>query len=205
MIVFDSMPVTTTRRRTADGYLVAQGHIAKVGVQTYLGSEVGKPGAGVVRVYRPESEVFDRASLASFANKPITVDHPAEAVTAANWKRYAVGYTGGEILRDGDRIAIPLLFADAGAISRLESGVEELSGGYDCTLDWTPGVTSSGEPYDAVQRMVRGNHVALVRAGRAGSTVRVGDAAATLRDAVMREFDIETQIAARAAEMMRRA
>lgn len=177
MIIFDKMPAGSTRRRTGDGYLVAQAHIAKVGVQTYLGNEVGRPGAGIVRVYRPAAEVFDRASLTSFAHKPITVGHPPEGVTADNWKRRAVGYVGGEVLRDGDRIAVPLLFTDSAAIRQLESGVQELSGGYGCDLDWTPGVTADGEAYDAVQRQIRINHVALVAQGRAGSTIRVGDAA----------------------------
>lgn len=204
MIVFDAMPLGTSRRRTGDGYLLAQAHAARVGIQTYLGGEVGKPGAGIVRVYRPEAEVFDGASMASFGNKPITVGHPPETVNAATWRKYAVGFVGGEVARDGDRIAVPLMFTDADAIRQLDAGVAELSAGYSTDLDWTAGTTPQGEAYDAVQRVIRINHVALVPQGRAGASVRVGDAglsddARTLRDAVLRDFDIDQRLAARAA------
>jgi hypothetical protein len=47
----------------------------------------------------------------------------------------------------------------------------ECSCAYDCTRDWTPGVTADGEPYDVVFRNLKPNHVALggngfARAGR---------------------------------------
>jgi hypothetical protein len=41
--------------------------------------------------------------------------------------------------------------------------------------DWTPGVTPDGQSYDAVQRQLRGNHLALVREGRMGPDVAVLD------------------------------
>jgi hypothetical protein len=176
MFIHDSMAVST-RRRTADGYLAAGAHVARTGIQVYAGHELGRSDLTQVRVYRPEDEVFDRASLATLANKPITVDHPPEGVSAANWRKYAAGHLGGEILRDGDRIAVSLLLTDAGAISALEGGKQELSAGYDCAVDWTAGRTPAGEAYDAVQRRIRFNHVALVERGRAGSSVRIGDSA----------------------------
>ena len=52
-------------RLTSDGYLVGNVACAKVGVQQYHGSEIGK-GDGLVNVYRDESEVFALDSLASF-------------------------------------------------------------------------------------------------------------------------------------------
>lgn len=176
MIIHDSMAVST-RRRTAGGYLAAGAHVARTGIQVYSGHELGRSDLAQVRVYRPEAEVFDRASLATLANKPITVDHPPEGVSAANWRKYAAGHLGGEILRDGDRIAVSLLLTDANAIRELEGGKQELSAGYDCAIDWTGGRTPSGEAYDAVQRRIRFNHVALVERGRAGSSVRIGDSA----------------------------
>jgi hypothetical protein len=49
---------------------------------------------------------------------------------------------------------------------------QELSCGYTCDLDPTPG-EYQGERYDAIQRNIRGNHVALVTRGRAGPTARI--------------------------------
>jgi hypothetical protein len=51
-----------------------------------------------------------------------------------------------------------------------------LSSAYRYRADMTPG-THEGEPYHGVMRHIVGNHVALVREGRVGSDVVVGDAA----------------------------
>src|SRR5690606_25874157 len=47
----------------------------------------------------------------------------------------------------------------------------EVSCGYRCLVDETPGVTPEGERYDRVQRRIRYNHVAIVPEGRAGEAV----------------------------------
>lgn len=170
----DKIAIAGTRVRD-DGYLVADARVARTGIQMYLGSEVGKPDMPLVRVYRPESEVFSKDTLASFAHRPVTNDHPDEAVTADNWKEHSVGHTADEIARDGKFIRVPLMVADAAAIKDIEQGKRELSSGYKADLDWTAGTTEDGEPYDAVQRNIRANHVAIVKRGRAGADVRIGD------------------------------
>jgi hypothetical protein len=61
---------------------------------------------------------------------------------------------------------------DAHTIGLIESRERrEVSCGYRCRLDLTPGTTPDGERYDAVQRDVVYNHVALVPRGRAGRDV----------------------------------
>ena len=171
----DASPIAGTRR-TADGYLVAEAKVARTGIQLYAGREVGRPELSVVRVYRPAEEVFHRDSVSSFSHAPVTVDHPAEMVTDANWKDLAVGETSGEVLRDGERLRIPLIVKDSSAISKIESGKRELSAGYTCDLAFEAGETPNGEAYDAVQRNIRANHVAIVAKGRAGAECRIGDA-----------------------------
>ena len=177
MQFFDAVQIAdaSTRRRTADGYLVAMARAARAGIQVYAGREVGRPDLAEVRVYRPADEVFSRDSLATYAHRPLTNDHPAEAVTPANWKTHAVGFVGDEVARDGEHVRIPLMLADAAAIAALEAGKRELSAGYICRLDWTSGTTPEGQAYDAVQRDIRINHVALVDAGRAGPAARIDD------------------------------
>jgi hypothetical protein len=61
-----------------------------------------------------------------------------------------------------------VLITDERAIEDAEQGKTELSCGYSCDLDMTPGVMD-GQHYDAVQKNIRGNHVALVTRGRAGA------------------------------------
>ncbi|ULJ73604.1 DUF2213 domain-containing protein [Rhizobium gallicum] len=173
----DAVTVAGTRRRD-DGYLVADARIARTGIQTYLGSEVGKPDMSTVKVYRPGSEVFADDTLKSAAHRPVTNDHPPELVTSENWKKYSVGQTSDEITGEGIFIRVPLMVSDEAAIKDIEAGKQELSAGYTCDLDFTAGVTPTGEAYDAIQKNIRINHVAVVRAGRAGSKVRIGDGVA---------------------------
>lgn len=168
-------------RRTTDGYLVARARAARSGVYEYLGREVDPEGKhfaadAVVNVYRPEDEVFNEASVASFLMKPVTDDHPHEAVTADNWKRHAKGVVG-KVLRDGEHLAFDLVLMDAATIRAVEDGKRELSNGYACSLDFEDGTAPDGTAYQAVQRSIRGNHVAIVDKGRAGSACRIGDAA----------------------------
>lgn len=170
----DSISIDGTRIRD-DGYLVVDARVARIGIQRYLGSEVGKPELPFVDVYRPPEEVFSTDSLASFAHRPVTNDHPPEAVTADNWKKYAVGASVDEIRRDGDFVRVPLMVADANAIADVQAGKRELSNGYRCELKFEPGITPDGQTYDAVQTNIRGNHIAIVQNGRAGSECRIGD------------------------------
>ncbi|CAL8972835.1 hypothetical protein RHODGE_RHODGE_01018 [Rhodoplanes serenus] len=162
-------------RITGDGYLVTDARIARTGIQIYAGREVGRPDLDRVRVYRPEAEVFARDALASLAHRPVTLDHPDEAVTAKNWRRHSVGITGDEVARDGTFVRVPMVLMDAAAISAVQDGKRELSCGYTCDLKFDAGKTPEGEAYDAVQTNIRANHLAIVSAGRAGSDCRIGD------------------------------
>jgi len=163
-------------RRTADGYLTAVAKVARTGIQEYLGSEVGMRDRAVVRVYRPPEEVFDLDALRSMAHRPVTNDHPSVAVTSDNWRELAVGIVGGEIdASDGKFISVPLALMDAAAIRDWEGGKRELSMGYTCDLDPTSGVTADGLQYDAIQRNIRANHLALVDRARGGPELKIGD------------------------------
>lgn len=170
----DALQIGGTRR-TSDGYLVADVRAARTGIQQYLGSELGRPDLQTVNVYRPAEEVFKTDSLASYAHKPVTFGHPQDGVTAATWKQLAVGNVGGDVVRDGGFVRVPLVIMDAQSIQAVEDGTRELSMGYECRLEFTDGVTPEGESYQAVQRDIRINHAAIVERGRAGHQCRIGD------------------------------
>lgn len=176
------------KRRTGDGFLVVNARVARAGnVQAYTGAEVGKPEMATVRVYRPADEVFSKDTMASFAHRPVTLGHPSAAVTSTNWKDVAKGWSEGEVARDGEFVRVSMLLADDATIGEIDAGTRELSMGYDCTLDWTAGVSPSGEAYDAIQRGIRSNHIAVVPKARGGSELRIGDGqraeATTMTDA----------------------
>lgn len=165
-------------RLTPDGYLVASPRVARTGIQLYVGNELGYTGDDakkVFKIYRPEDQVFDSDSMRSFAHKPITMDHPSVPVNSTNWSKFAKGQIGDEIARDGEFIRVPMVLMDSYAIRDVKNGKVELSVGYACELDMTPGVTKDGEAYDGTQRNIHVNHVAFVDAARAGHAARIGD------------------------------
>jgi len=164
-------------RITKDGYLVANPRVARTGIQLYRGSEVGMKDKAIVRVYRPEDEVFNKDAMASLAHRPLTNDHPPVPVTADNWKDYAIGQSGDEVARDGDCLRVPMSFMDANAIKDIQAGKKQLSVGYSCDIVFQDGKTPSGEQYDAIQTQIRGNHIALVKFARGGYRLAVGDKA----------------------------
>lgn len=187
MIFNDFAPISGTRK-TSDGYLVTEARIARANnVQSYLGSEVGRPDLATVRVFRPEAEVFSKDAMASASHKPVTMGHPSEQVDATRWKASAIGWTGDGVARDGDFLKISMMIADADAIRAVEAGTRSLSAGYSCDLDWTGGVTPSGETFDARQTNIRLNHVSCVPQGRCPGA-KIGDAqpqgASMLQDAI---------------------
>lgn len=178
MFLTDRLNITTQREYTDEGFLKVPAHISRVGIQNYLAVEMGltdREPTEIIRVYRPESEVFSDQSLQSFANKPVTDNHPPELVNTQNAKQFSVGMSGPEVVRDGTLAKTVLNITDATAISNIESGKVELSNGYTADIDWTPGVTPDGENFDAIQRNIKGNHIAIVERGRAGSACRVAD------------------------------
>ena len=170
-----------TARICADGALVADVRAARTGIQQYAGREVdpqniyGLRDASVVNVYRPEAEVFSRDSLASFAAAPLTIDHPSEPVTADNWSRYGKGEVNGDVVRDGEFVRVPIIVRDAAAVSKVNTSHKQLSMGYSCTLDATPGTTADGVEYQLVQRNIRINHIAAVPNARGGPELKIRD------------------------------
>ncbi|KTE20594.1 hypothetical protein ATE67_10130 [Sphingopyxis sp. H050] len=176
MTFHDRAPLEKVRR-LADGRIAAVCKFARSGCYEYAGHEMGRSDLATVTVYRPESEVFDEAAMASFAHKAITVDHPPGGVTVDNWKQVAAGWTEGKVARDGDFVEIPLMLADASAVKAYDSGVNQLSAGYSSTITWGDGIAPDGTKYQATMSRIRGDHIALVAKGRAGSECRIGDSA----------------------------
>ena len=174
MFLTDRVSVSATRR-TADGYLVADAKVARTGIQEYLGSELGRPDMPIVRLFRPEDEVFATDAMHSYAYRPVTVEHPAKMVDASTWKAVSAGQTGAEVVRDGDFVRVPLVLMDAAAIKAYESGKRELSMGYSGNVVFRDGVSPDGQPYDAVLTDLRMNHLALVQKARGGPQLRIGD------------------------------
>lgn len=175
----DSVFMDGAPRITSDGYMTASVRCARTGCQTYLRSELRLDGPGTITVYRPESSVFNKDSLATFAGKPVTINHPSVPVTAENWKDFAAGSVGTDIVRDGEFVRVPIVLMDAAAIRGVqENQAREISMGYESSVKFEDGVAPDGTPYQAVMDGgIRINHLAIVPAARGGAELRIGDSA----------------------------
>ena len=166
------------RHKTPEGFLVCSGvPIARTGEYEYYANEGMSPGiepdaSGRIISRREPAEVFAPAALASFEGKPVTLGHPdVDEVTPDDWRQYAVGHVTN-VRRgqgdDADKVIADLVISDAAAIDAINSGLREVSCGYDVTVEQV-------EPGVERQTHIRGNHVALVQAGRAGSECAIRD------------------------------
>ena len=154
---------------TPEGYLRVWASIARTGIQHYTDAD-----GSIRKEFRPESEVASPESLASFAGKAITMEHPPALLDSENTKDYQIGFTGSEIVYDNGFVRAVMTVTDRDVIERIMHGdVREVSAGYRVNYDPTPGVTDSGEHYNGIQTEISGNHVAIVRRGRAGPQVKL--------------------------------
>jgi hypothetical protein len=166
---------------TDEGYLIAMNvPVARTGVQKYLPAEIPLDDAeqyagpdGMVDVCREPEEVFAPAAIASFQGKPATDGHPGGdgLVDTSNEAYLQRGHM--ENVRRGigeyaDNLVADIFLTDPMLIDAVKSGQKrEVSCGYCC--DWVP---ENGRIY---QRNIRGNHIAVVPKGRAGSDVCIKD------------------------------
>lgn len=151
------------------GYLICKDAIlARTGSQQYRKNELflDSDDNSIIEVDRSEEEVFSPETLASFENKPVTVEHPGEDVNPENYKEYSVGFVRdvhrGKTEAGEDVILGTLVITDQDTIENIQKGIRtELSCGYDCDI-------SDDNNGNYAQCHIRGNHVALCEEGRAG-------------------------------------
>jgi len=169
-----TIPLTTT----SEGYLTGKAAVTNVGIFPY-----NLPGGGVRLELRLPEEVFKPESLETLKLKPMVNDHPKVKVTAANAKQFAIGSVGESIHTDPYRVYANVIITDQATIQEIKNGKIALSCGYDADLEYLPGVWM-GQKYDAIQRNIRYNHLALVKRGRAGddATLRLDTAIAIFDD-----------------------
>lgn len=171
--------------RTADfnGWIeIKDNPISKVGVFEYLGRNVDasfKPDERV-RVLRPPEELNRQETIDSFKLIPWIDEHvmlgPSESGLTSPETKGIEGVIGENVYFDeanGRLCANIKVFSD-NMDDLIAGGKRELSAGYRCRYEISSGVWN-GQQYDAIQRDIKGNHLALVKAGRMGPDVAVLD------------------------------
>lgn len=167
--------ISPLKEKTPEGYLLCRDvPISRVGSFEYSAAEVGLSNIGhAVQVWRPEEQIFNPETIASFEAKPVVIGH-ARFADPDNWREIAVGTTQNVRRGEGDKsdfLLADLLLTDRKAIEAVESGdLKEVSCGYDADTQETPqGIEQIG---------IVGNHVALVVSARC-SGCKIGDGSMT--------------------------
>ena len=175
---YDTAPINSLSVDSQTGFLHAKNvPIARVGVFPYMKAD----GSLTMEAKLPD-ELLNDSTVESANSKPVTDDHPNEAVTTNNTKKYMKGFTADNAHVDGDKLKVDMTITDSDLISEIQKGKQELSIGFQTDIAPVKG-TYKGMAYDSVQRNIQINHVAVVRRGRAGHSVRLtGDSAEMVID-----------------------
>ena len=176
VIRLDSLPLNQTYF-TEEGYLIDRPILTSTGIFEYHNSD-----GSVRRELRLPEDVFEPDSLKSYKGHPIIITHDAGLVTKDNVQEHQIGTILTEGYRSGDDVRAEIVIHDTDKMKK--AGLKELSLGYHVDLDETPGEWN-GQHYDAIQRNIRINHLALVGTARAGEQARLNidsrDPVTTLR------------------------
>lgn len=167
--------------KTPEGYLLASDTpITRTGEFIYKENEVPiDPGSdGWIHIQRDEEDVFHPNVILSANGKSITIDHPQGAVDPSNWKALTVGVMQNVRRGTGeqsDLLLADLLITDEKAIELVESGVRELSAGYEAEYESL--TDDAGAPRGGYgrQKDIIINHLAIVNRGRAGDRCKIVD------------------------------
>ena len=170
-VAYYGTQISPNRVKTQEGFWIYTNvPIARTGKQEYQPRELGMDGHDLVPVFRAPADVFDPAAIASFEGKIVTDEHPMEMVTAENAGLLMKGVVKNVHQGDGeenDLLLADLVIYDPGLNEEIQQGKKEISSGYYHDL-----VEQDGNYY---QRNIRGNHVAVVQAGKAGPRVSIKD------------------------------
>lgn len=179
-----------TKKIDANGFWhIEDNPISKEGIYPYYGRQISptlEPDK-IYKVFRPREEL--RKAAETFKNVPILNDHTMvgkDFTPMDDLKEH--GVLGERVYEKDGTLYSNIVVRTDELKNLIQNGKKELSMGYQCTYDLTPGIWK-GQKYDAVQRDLVGNHVALVQNGRMGHDVRVMDS----KDAIYAcdSFDIK--------------
>lgn len=164
VIRLDSVPM-------AKAYFTPEGFLKDKPVLTSTGIfEYTNPDGSIRRELRLPEDVFDPESLKSYRGKPIVITHDAGLIDKDNVSENQIGTILSEGEQSGSDVRAEIIIHDTDAMK--DAGFKELSLGYNLDLDETPGEWH-GQHFDARQKNIRINHLALVREARAGEQARL--------------------------------
>lgn len=177
LLAFDR---ASARSYDVDGRLhVDVCNISKATVNPYYGREIPNADAlgldpdKVYRLYRDPVELEKAAP--TFMRLQLLDTHIAVDADDPK-KEFVAGCIGSDVRFEAPYLKASLAVWVRSSIDKiLKKNSAQLSCSYRYRADMTPGVTPGGLAFDGVMRDIVGNHVALVKEGRAGPDVFVND------------------------------
>lgn len=164
--------------KTPEGFLLCRNVIlTHTGPLLYTKGEHPFEDQNDVIITRTPAELFSIKTKASFEGKDITIEHPEDFIDTENYQQLTNGVMfnlrkhSEKVDVDGEMfeaLACDFLIKSAEAIEWFEDGGREVSLGYEA--DWE--LLEDGK---GVHTNIKGNHCALVEAGRAGVNCAIQD------------------------------
>lgn len=158
-----------------DFWMITDNPVSKAGVFPYLGSQISSDliPDKVYNVLRSEEELGRADVVDSIKLLPLVDGHAMLGTDAGMIKPEDKGIHG--VVGENVYLKNGILYADIKVFSehlkeQILNGKKELSMGFFCDYDITPGIYN-GQPYDVIQKNLRGNHLALVEEGRMGHDI----------------------------------
>lgn len=155
--------------------------VSKEGVFPYLGEQISSDlePKKIYMVYRPAAELSNPDTVASFNAVPFIDEHEMIGDGFTKYDNRPAGGVLYNVKADNGVLLGDFKIYSEKLKDEIANGKKELSLGYLCDYELSRGVWN-GQRYDAIQKNIRGNHVALVNKGRMGADVRVYDKSITM-------------------------
>lgn len=189
VVLLTDKATLSTRRLRDTGEMFAECTIARAGIMLYKAKELGEIAKHldpekICRVRTKPEVLFDEATIEGCRSIPVTIGHPSTDVDIKNNKELQKGFIEGRPTPDGSFLAATIVLNDAAAIKLVDSGVDQLSLGHNALLE-----VSDDDEADFDKVLIRPNHAAIVRRGRA-QTTRIGDSGEEIAIVDRATFDV---------------
>ncbi len=170
--VLDSISIDSTKwYQDGDGNVRVPVIIAKTGVLDYKYVDQNGKEMDLREAKLPE-ELLSKHTIFSAEGKPVTNEHPPMMLNSSNYAQYSKGtFINPKVV--GDSIHGEIVIYDRDLQDDIRSGERyQVSPGFWSSTEYVKG-KYNGASYDAVQRDISINHIAIVKEGRAGESVKI--------------------------------
>lgn len=151
------------------GSVLLEGVVAHPGIYLYADGK-----GGMIRELVPRATLWDASTAETLGRTPVTIEHPSVFVNDSNVQELSHGDVDGELVEGKNGyVKIKMAIRTAEAKDAIANGKRQLSPGYLCWIDDTPGVDPEFGEYDSVQTRREYNHVALCDAARGGAVCAI--------------------------------